>query len=404
MPAYPSGNTADDAVLTRVTDSYFWGKDVTARVVAPIALNNDPVLAVNAAGTGTVELFRLTTGNKLQLGANPTLGAAQLFYESFTDPITAHSGGGQSLATQLVSEVNRVATAAASTAPFDSVVLPATTGGGLGIMVINNAANPIQVFGLAADTVDGQTNTVGVTQMANSVVFYFAAAAGKWFSEGLATGWGGPGLQTLSWTTGITAFSTGGQTNALALTSMLNRLNTVAAQGDSVRLPTANPGMMVVIDNQGAFAAQVFGAGTDTINGIATATGISQGVKTVATYVCFVAGNWEVPITSLVSTAPVALSVNGAIPAHVSHTYSITKAGVLADTLAAPTSGADDGLEIIITSTTAFAHTLTATGLLATGTASVNVATFAAFAGAGLTLMALGGKWQVVCSVGITFS
>ena len=99
-----------------------------------------------------------------------------------------------------------------------------------------------------------------------------------------------------------------------------------------------------------------------------------------------------------------ALTTNGAVNAHTTANYVITKAGVLADTLGAPTATTDDGVVIQITSTTANAHTLTATGLLNTGTASVNLATFAAYAGAGLQLMAYQGAWYVLCSVGITFS
>lgn len=99
-----------------------------------------------------------------------------------------------------------------------------------------------------------------------------------------------------------------------------------------------------------------------------------------------------------------ALTTNGAIPPHTAATYVITKAGVLADTLAAPTVTTDDGLVIVVTSNTANAHTLTATGLFQCGTASVNLATFAAQAGAGLTIMAYQGKWNVLASVGITFS
>lgn len=103
-----------------------------------------------------------------------------------------------------------------------------------------------------------------------------------------------------------------------------------------------------------------------------------------------------------------AVAASGALAPNQSGNYEITKAGIAALTLAAPTSGANgvgtDGAEITITSNTGFAHTLTATGLLQTGSASVNVATFAAFAGAGLTLMAVQGKWNVICSVGITFS
>lgn len=99
-----------------------------------------------------------------------------------------------------------------------------------------------------------------------------------------------------------------------------------------------------------------------------------------------------------------ALTTNGAINPNTAANYVITKAGVLADTLAAPTAGTDDGKVILITSNTANAHTLTATGLFQCGTASVNLATFAANAGAGLTLMAYQGKWNVLGSVGITFS
>jgi hypothetical protein len=92
----------------------------------------------------------------------------------------------------------------------------------------------------------------------------------------------------------------------------------------------------------------------------------------------------------------VPLSVNGAIGPNASAAYVITKAGVLADTLAAPTVTTSDGVTIVVTSNTANAHTITATGLFQTGTATVNLATFAAFAGASITLMAYQGKWNVI--------
>lgn len=96
-----------------------------------------------------------------------------------------------------------------------------------------------------------------------------------------------------------------------------------------------------------------------------------------------------------------ALTTDGAISPTTPANYVITKAGVLADTLAAPTS---DGIVIRITSNTANAHTLTATNLFQCGTAANDLATFAAQAGAGLTIMSYGGKWNVLASVGITFS
>jgi len=98
------------------------------------------------------------------------------------------------------------------------------------------------------------------------------------------------------------------------------------------------------------------------------------------------------------------IAASGAIGPRNPGTFVITKAGVAAMTLAAPTATTDDGVVMTLTSFTANAHTLTATGLLLTGTANVNVATFAAQAGAGLCLMAFNGKWIVLSSVGITFS
>jgi hypothetical protein len=273
----------------------------------------------------------------------------------------------------------------------------------LDLLVINSSANPMQVFGSGTDTIDDVATATGVTQMGKSTVLYLSVGTNKWYTEGLATGFAG-GLQTVSFTPTITAFAGGGQGSATAMTAMINRVTTVVTSGDSVKLPPAVVGAMITLINRGANPMQVFGAGTDTINSIATATGISQGVQTSAVYICAVAGNWEVPITALVSTFPVALTTNGAIPPHTPHTYVITKAGVYAGTLAAPTAGTDDGIELTITSNTANAHTITATGLFQCGTAAINVATFAAQPGAGLTLLAYQGKWNVICSVGITFS
>lgn len=109
-------------------------------------------------------------------------------------------------------------------------------------------------------------------------------------------------------------------------------------------------------------------------------------------------------IQKLLQGAIPVIAASGAIDPHTANRYAITKAGVAALTLAAPTKTADDGECIEIFSTTAFAHTITATGLLQTGTASVNVATFAAQAGASILLQAYQGKWVVLSANGITFS
>lgn len=96
------------------------------------------------------------------------------------------------------------------------------------------------------------------------------------------------------------------------------------------------------------------------------------------------------------------ISASGAVPI-VTGNYVITLGSAAALTLAAPTA-AQAGTRIGITSRTAFAHTLTATGLLKTGSANVNVATFAAFPGAGLVLVADNLLWNVISQIGITFT
>jgi hypothetical protein len=90
----------------------------------------------------------------------------------------------------------------------------------------------------------------------------------------------------------LTAHSGGGQTSALALTSAINNITTVAAAGDSVRLPASAPGLEITATNSGANSMQVYGAGTDTINGIATGTGVAQLPGQTVVYSAAVAGNW----------------------------------------------------------------------------------------------------------------
>jgi hypothetical protein len=101
------------------------------------------------------------------------------------------------------------------------------------------------------------------------------------------------------------------------------------------------------------------------------------------------------PITVLSGTADV-------IQPHISGNYVVNTGSADGITLTAPTSGVDDGVGINIVSNTAYAHTLTATGLLQTGASGTGVLTMAADAGCTICLRAYQGKWQLVGSVGIT--
>lgn len=93
-------------------------------------------------------------------------------------------------------------------------------------------------------------------------------------------------------TTGITAHAGGGQANALALTALYNQIDTVGSAADSVKLPAPSfVGQLIIVNNNAAAnSMQVFGAGTDTINGVATGTGVAQAAGKIAIYIASTVG------------------------------------------------------------------------------------------------------------------
>lgn len=94
----------------------------------------------------------------------------------------------------------------------------------------------------------------------------------------------------------VTAAAGGGQTNATQLTGVAGNVTVVATAADSVKLPLAVAGTVFFLQNSDSTdSMQVFGAGTDTINGVATATGVAQAAGKSGVYFCTVsapAGKW----------------------------------------------------------------------------------------------------------------
>jgi hypothetical protein len=85
--------------------------------------------------------------------------------------------------------------------------------------------------------------------------------------------------------TGIVATASGTQATAYQLQAQISRVDTCASSLDSVALPKitqlqsndARPGMvgqLVFVTNNGAKPCQIYGVTPDTINGVATATGV----------------------------------------------------------------------------------------------------------------------------------
>lgn len=99
------------------------------------------------------------------------------------------------------------------------------------------------------------------------------------------------------------------------------------------------------------------------------------------------------------------IAANGAITIK-SGVALLTKAdGALAVTLAAPVKGDDDGKVLSIVSTTAKAHTITATTIgFNAGDAAADVATLGGAIGDGLTVVAYNGEWYVLNNINATLA
>ena len=91
---------------------------------------------------------------------------------------------------------------------------------------------------------------------------------------------------------GIVAHAGGGQANATQLSAVINRVTTVATTADSAVMPASVAGWTVTVINSGANALQLFGLGTDTINGVASGTGISVAAGVTKTLKCVTVGAW----------------------------------------------------------------------------------------------------------------
>jgi hypothetical protein len=215
--------------------------------------------------------------------------AGSLVTDSFADGLTANAGGGQANATSITTTISRITNVANI---GDSIKLPPAVPG-LDLIVMNHGAKSIQVFGSGNDTVDDVSSTFGVPQMIGSVTIYACVTAGKWYSNGIGTGFAA-GLPTISFTDNLTAHAGGGFASGTVLTSAMNRITSVANNGDSVLLPPTAPGLSITVVNATTGSIQVFGTGTDSINGNTFATGVSQLGNSVMVYESVGTGAWYV--------------------------------------------------------------------------------------------------------------
>lgn len=94
------------------------------------------------------------------------------------------------------------------------------------------------------------------------------------------------GASLTAFTDTITTTNSGTQSNSTVLTSRVNRISTVNTAGDGIELPLlSSAGTIVIIVNDTTNYISVYGSGTDTINDVATATGIKQPGDSIVAYI-----------------------------------------------------------------------------------------------------------------------
>lgn len=219
---------------------------------------------------------------------NFTVGG--LLLESAAVGIVAGTTRTQAGATVLTKEVNRVDTSTAPAAGAvlgDGVALMAAIAG-LDVTVINNTPNIVTVYPNGTDTINGLGAGVGVPIPPYCVEAFEAASSGAWFYDA-GVGFAGP-LNTVLAVDTVVAAGTN-QATATVLAADFNRLTSVPS-GTGVVLPAAKAGMDVLIMNHGGLPVKVYGAGSDTVDDVAAATGVSQMDRSVVLYTCYSNGAW----------------------------------------------------------------------------------------------------------------
>lgn len=109
-------------------------------------------------------------------------------------------------------------------------------------------------------------------------------------------------LAGFSVSSNLTALGTN-QATALVLAKQFNHLATVAASTGVVLPPAAGAmvGQAIIVNNAGANIAKVYGAGSDTIDGTAGATGVHLTNAKRCIYYCIATGVWVSSLLGAVS-------------------------------------------------------------------------------------------------------
>lgn len=175
-------------------------------------------------------------------------------------------------------------------------------------------------------------------------------------------------LVTYAVNSAVTAFATGGQASATALSTQYNFVSTCATNFDSVKLPSATAGQPVTVKNGGAAILSVFPATGDAINGLAVNLSINVPVGGEVTFTPINTTTYQT-VQTITLTSPTTqtgtLAIKAAANAGNTQTIITNASQAGARTYTIPDAGASGSF---VTGGGNAAVTLTGTGGTSTGT------------------------------------
>jgi len=233
--------------------------------------------------------------------------SAQATYYNLLSTDSGSAGTGQTIGSAQITQALGYQIQAARTwfsaapASAGSCVLPQTSRpfpfAGLDIVIYNTSANIINCYAHPNDignSINAQTTNVPVTLGPGTATAFYCFAVGQWTADGIGTGASGS-IETVTVQPTLTALGSNQGGAAPITQAMVNVVSTGASQG--VILPPAMPGMQIVVNSStvvGNTPLIIYPSGTQTINGTAGPTGLSETLPFTAPVIffCFTAGAW----------------------------------------------------------------------------------------------------------------
>lgn len=160
--------------------------------------------------------------------------------------------------------------------------------------IANYGANPINCYPHPSDpnnSINGLSANTPVVLGPKTITPFQCISAGVWNAVDIGGGFNGS-IETVVSQGNVVSAGTN-QNNATPITQAIVNFTSGSADPAGGTLPPAIAGSQIAVANNiAATTIRIYGAGSDTINGTAGSTGVTQATANVTLYICAVNGAW----------------------------------------------------------------------------------------------------------------